>query len=40
MEDMDFIHISLGMKQIHEDIEHVYINLCIKRIASFERYMD
>jgi hypothetical protein len=27
MEDMDSIHSSLGMKQIHEDIAQVYIRI-------------
>jgi hypothetical protein len=27
MEDIDSIHISLGMEQIHEDIAQVYIRI-------------
>jgi hypothetical protein len=27
MEDMDSIHSSVGMEQIHKDIAHVYIRI-------------
>jgi hypothetical protein len=37
---MDYIHRSLGIKEIHKNLHRFILESMIKRITSFERYMN